>query len=595
MRVACIIRDTAGRIPHARSATALTRWTPIPPNMPNLMRSRYMLGFSFAAGILLLIGLAIMLATQQFRHDSEMVQRTYDVLSRIEALRASMLSGISAQRSYLLTGTEEYREDFFATRPQVAQDLAALSGLLADHPGQNSRAKRLASLIDERLDLATEGIRIYQQQDLRAAQAYSRNNRGLDLMKDIRLLMDQMVASERELLDTRTTDTERGAWLLLGLGALGIPLSLSILTWIYVLLSREVRERERAESDTLRLNQDLSRTVLGLERSRNDLKEIGHYAGILQGCRKESDALDATQRTFSKLLPACAGAVYLIRASQDYAESAISWGEHVAGAKPLLPPEDCWALRRGKPHVVDDIYSGTVCDHFALPADRQPVSTACLPLSSQNTSLGFLAFSRPGGRPISRLDTASAAAEQLSLALGNLRLQERLRQQSIRDALTGLYNRRYLEESLSRELSRCERSGQPLALMMLDLDQFKVLNDAQGHEAGDTLLVEFGRLLESKCRNEDIACRYGGEEFTVILPGVDLEVARQRADEIRTACEVMTISYRHRTLGGMTVSIGLAMFPDQAADGTELQQIADAALYRAKRAGRNRVEIATSS
>lgn len=171
------------------------------------------------------------------------------------------------------------------------------------------------------------------------------------------------------------------------------------------------------------------------------------------------------------------------------------------------------------------------------------------------------------------------------------RLQESLRQQSIRDPLTGLYNRRYLEESLPRELARCERTGRPLAVMMLDLDHFKSLNDFHGHEAGDQFLLGFARLLQSLCRREDIACRYGGEEFTLILPEMDRETALSRAHRIREETARLTVRHGGQDLGPATISIGIVMFPEHGGDGSPLEA-ADAALYRAKHAGRNRVEIA---
>ncbi len=560
--------------------------------MRKVIRTRYMLGFGVAALILVLIGIAIMLATQQFRRDSRDVLHTYDVISQTESLRATLLGGISSQRSYLLTGDDNYLQEYNAIRPQLQHDLAAISSLVADNPAQAQRMQRLDRLIANRLGLTDRGVRLYQQQGLAAVQAFNRTSGGLAMMQQIRELMSQVVASERALLAQRNTETKHSAWILLGLGALGIPTSLLILAWIYFLLSREVRQRARAERATAALNHNLSDTVQRLERAGSDLREISHYAGLLQGCRNIPEALAATRRTLMTLMPNCAGTIYLLRDSLDHVEAEASWGDHVTGNKPLLLPDECWALRRHKLHTVDNVQEGTVCAHTQPPADGRVATTACLPLGAQNHNMGFLALSREDSGPIRRLDIAVAAAEQLSLALGNLKLQETLRQQSIRDALTGLYNRRYLEESLPRELARCERRNQPLALLMLDLDHFKAFNDTHGHEGGDALLASFGRVLQGMCRQEDIACRYGGEEFTLILPEISLDTARERAESIRVAVEAMTVSHLHRTIGAVTLSIGLAMFPADADNGNRLKQLADAALYRAKREGRNRLEVA---
>ena len=171
--------------------------------------------------------------------------------------------------------------------------------------------------------------------------------------------------------------------------------------------------------------------------------------------------------------------------------------------------------------------------------------------------------------------------------------REELRRQAIRDPLTGLFNRRYMEESLGRELHRALRNRQPLAVMMLDLDHFKRFNDAAGHAAGDALLKELGALLERSTRNEDIACRYGGEEFTVILPGMPLELGRRRAEEMRAAMKATPVEYRGQSLGAVTLSVGVAAAPDHGGTAEEILQAADEALYQAKEGGRDRVVVSS--
>ena len=181
-------------------------------------------------------------------------------------------------------------------------------------------------------------------------------------------------------------------------------------------------------------------------------------------------------------------------------------------------------------------------------------------------------------------------AEDMALALANLRLRETLRSQAIRDPLTGLFNRRYLEETMERELNRVKRQGISLGVIMMDLDHFKEYNDTFGHSAGDELLSALGILLKSQIRGEDIACRYGGEEFLLILPGASLEVALERAESLRQAVKEM--HQHHQGLKPTTLSLGVAVYPDHGDTGLQLIQAADAALYRAKQAGRDRVMAA---
>ena len=182
-------------------------------------------------------------------------------------------------------------------------------------------------------------------------------------------------------------------------------------------------------------------------------------------------------------------------------------------------------------------------------------------------------------------------AEHIALALANLKLRETLRSQSIRDPLTGLFNRRYMEESLEREMRRASRGRHPVGIIMLDLDHFKKFNDSYGHDAGDALLRIVGNTLQRSIRAEDIACRYGGEEFTLILPEASLIDAAQRAESIRESIRNLNIQHRRQQLGGVTVSAGVAIFPDHGPTGDAVLRAADAALYQAKARGRDRVAI----
>jgi diguanylate cyclase (GGDEF)-like protein len=188
---------------------------------------------------------------------------------------------------------------------------------------------------------------------------------------------------------------------------------------------------------------------------------------------------------------------------------------------------------------------------------------------------------------------AQQAVEQFSLALANLRLKDVLRQQSIRDPLTGLFNRRYLEESLAREVARCQRRSLPLAVMMLDLDHFKAFNDRHGHGGGDALLAAFARVVQANCRAEDIPCRFGGEEFTLILPEADDALAAQRAGALLRDTANLVVDFQGEHLTRVTASIGIAAMPRHGSNASALIGAADAALYQAKAGGRNRAVVAT--
>lgn len=188
-------------------------------------------------------------------------------------------------------------------------------------------------------------------------------------------------------------------------------------------------------------------------------------------------------------------------------------------------------------------------------------------------------------------DKLREANVRLEVQLAEIRtLQEKLSEEALRDPLTGLYNRRYLSETLPRELSRANRKNQPVSVVMMDIDHFKQLNDAHGHGAGDLVLKELGALLRGHMRGEDIACRFGGEEFVAILPGTSLETAVQRAEQWRLAFQAMRLPYEGQALQA-TLSFGIASFPRHGMTDEELLFKADDALYQAKRSGRNRVMV----
>ena len=179
--------------------------------------------------------------------------------------------------------------------------------------------------------------------------------------------------------------------------------------------------------------------------------------------------------------------------------------------------------------------------------------------------------------------TERVRAEQEVLAL-NLKLSE----QAMRDPLTGLFNRRYLQEALGREFALASRRGHSISLVMGDIDHFKAVNDTYGHQAGDEVLKEFGDLMRQHSRASDICCRYGGEEFMLVLPDVSEESACQRAEQLRLALAAVTLPFKTSEIQ-VTASFGVASYPVHGIDGDALIAAADSALYAAKSAGRNRV------
>jgi diguanylate cyclase (GGDEF)-like protein len=262
----------------------------------------------------------------------------------------------------------------------------------------------------------------------------------------------------------------------------------------------------------------------------------------------------------------------------------------------MFSPTECWALKRGQVYLVEDTESKSalLCNHLHRPL---PAGYLCVPMMAQSEILGILHLIQQERGHRSRLietkqNLAIAVAEHLAIASSSLKLRETLYNQSIRDSLTGLFNRRYLEETLKREISRAKRKQYSLGIIMIDIDHFKSFNDTFGHDGGDVLLRELSRILQRNIRREDIACRYGGEEFVLILPDASLENTQRRAEQMREAVKNLKLYYLNHPLGEVTISSGVAIYPDHGLTEEDVLRAADKALYRAKSEGRDRVATA---
>ncbi|MBN6152504.1 GGDEF domain-containing protein [Xanthomonas sp. AmX2] len=552
------------------------------------VRIRTRLALLFSALVFVLIGAGVFVGAQRSIADAALVAHTHEVISDIDEVQASLLSAESSARGYELTGNQAYLSNFHESADRLPRQLQELRVRVADNPQQRANAATLERAARQRLAQMQQLLDLYQREGLAALQR-AMSPTVFQSSSEVREQVQRMIDVERDLLETRDRSNRRSSDLLLILALAGIPLGLGSVGVAYGLLFKELRNRGAAEQAVSVANARLGSSVEELERSTADLNALSRYTGMLQSCLDAEEALAVTARMLASLMPEAGGQVYLLRASKDRAETIVGWGEAAARSEAAVAPQDCWALRRGKTHCVHDLRRDPACPHVDGAADTA-INTACIPLSAQGTQLGFVFLSAHGTGPLPRLAIAEAAAEQLSLALSNLRLRESLRLQSIRDPLTGLYNRRYLEESLNHELARCARRAMPLSLLMLDVDHFKSFNDLHGHSGGDALLAGFGQMLASRLRGEDIACRYGGEEFTVILPETSAEEALLIAEQLRGAAQQLSIALDGKALPSVTISVGLASYSRDGVVATTLLRKADAALYRAKRSGRNQVQ-----
>jgi diguanylate cyclase (GGDEF)-like protein/PAS domain S-box-containing protein len=355
---------------------------------------------------------------------------------------------------------------------------------------------------------------------------------------------------------------------------------------------QDITAQRAIEAALQHANTELQRSVDELEERNHQATLTASMGEMLLSCMSKEEASAVVRDFGQRMFPGSCGELAVVEDAALVA--AASWPGERDGPS-TTEPEACWALRRRQPHVVAAGPSVQRCAHLG----SEEIASICVPLIAQGEALGVLTIGERensawlfGRANSSGRRLAQTMAEYVGLALANLNLRDELREQSLRDPLTGLFNRRYLLETLDRDLQRAERSETPLTLLAIDIDHFKEVNDSAGHAAGDAALREFGGFLAAEIRGSDIACRSGGDEFTVILTGATVEEATARAEQIRRG---WAASRPPGDPQAMSLSIGVAGFPTHGSDAETLQHMADTALYKAKRAGRDRVVVCAGS
>jgi len=385
----------------------------------------------------------------------------------------------------------------------------------------------------------------------------------------------------------------------LDLAVHGVPLQLNHEVRGAYLIYEDISEQLHASEAQRQHAQSLDRLVKELELRTKQITALNEMGALLQCSGTVQEAFVVARDCVHKLFPeAASGALYLFRSSRDLVEAAVRWGKKDMLA-PTFPPEACWSLRRGQVHWSRNAIS---CQHLTNSSNLERV---CVPMVAQGNTIGVLHLAFEAATPSqscswvenfreSHQQLAISVASQIALSLASLQLRETLREQSIRDPLTRLFNRRFLEESLERELQLASRKKQSTAVIFLDLDYFKKFNDTFGHDAGDVVLQSLADLLRTFFRATDICCRFGGEEFAIILPESSAEDAAARGNALRSKVKGLRLQYKQQNLGPLSFSAGVAAFPQHASSTDELLKIADQCLYESKALGRDVVTVASS-
>lgn len=357
--------------------------------------------------------------------------------------------------------------------------------------------------------------------------------------------------------------------------AAGLLASLALCALLFWLTSAVATGDRRGAELGLRNREALMLTKLGAE---------------LHSCVTLDEAYVVITRRLPEMLPSTAAVLYLIAGTQ--AQAVARWGLPLAESA-AFAPRDCRAIALRYPREVDTVSGAVNCTHFT---GTPPARYTCIPFTSHGETIGMLNVQRlaaaySSGALLAERNLIMAAAQHVALAVSNLQLREKLVERATRDNLTGLFNRHYMREWFDQELARAQRHGRSIGVIAIDADHFKRFNDDFSHAAGDSVLRELAGAIRRLARRSDVVCRLGGEEFLLLMPEATLAGTLAKAEQLRRNISTLDLRWEDQALGRVTISAGVAMFPQHADTVAGLLRVADQALYVSKQQGRDRVTL----
>ena len=535
--------------------------------------------------------------------ESEWVERTADIQYQLAKLETDIVNAETGERGYVLAGVTSYLEPYYAGIRYAGQRLSMLDGLLAYDADLRAKAAELHAAVDAKFEEMDAILVLMTSRGQVAARQRIASGAGRTLMNDLR----SKIGAVQSAVDADLADQKMAVALARNSALTSLFVfiagTLLLVGLLYTTARRELARRAQDGAEIKQYAASLNASMAELRTERNEIRELNEAAGYMQSCDSVPELGRLLAPILERMFVGYTGEIFLHAPSRNRLDGIVAFGG-ATGARSILPT-DCWALRRGQEHLLHAGNGAPECSHHHAEAPGQ--ASLCVPLVAHGDTIGLLTLTANGSEQTgSTTQDATEKAErtlrlaqmvgaQLGLTLANLKLQDSLRQQAITDPLTQAFNRRYLDATGDKILAHAGRFGQPLAVVMLDVDHFKNYNDVHGHVAGDHALTAVAQFMQAHIREADWLFRYGGEEFLIILQGSNADDAATKLNAMREALAVLQFSMDDVVLPSVTISMGCAIYPSQARSLSELIQLADDALYEAKASGRNRLCLASPS
>lgn len=545
---------------------------------PNFSITLILLGAIGAAFFTVGAGALVYWGTSRLISKENWVQHTLEDLTSLQDANQSLDHVELNAKLYRSTSSEEDLNTARTAIVRLQSNVLHLKDQVSDNPLQSSRAAELESCsnsLSRNLDSFSSTRFIAQDQLFRCRQA-----------------LNLMVEEERKLLRERTKASLSNSSLALTSDLAFGALSLLLLSSLSTFLLRDGFARRRIAAQNIQMNQALAQSVQALEEQASESKLLTNARDELQLCVTLEEVYACAVRSVSQFIPDAFGAIGIINNSRHLVETVGYWGTFADA--PSLPeiytPGSCCGLRSGDLRWRRPGVSEVHCTHFQ---NGLPESYACVPMMAGGETIGVLFLEVRSENVVCRIEARMEGLRQLiqliGMSVASLQLRVKLEHQSIRDPLTHLFNRHFMQITLEKEFARAKRKRTTLCVLMIDVDHFKSFNDRFGHAAGDSVLESVAAVLTANVRTEDYVCRFGGEEFVIILPETDAPTALKRAEKVREVISRLPASFDQIPRDPVTISIGLTSLSLEITQPADLIRRADEALYRAKNEGRNRI------